>query len=568
MNIKIAIDSDQAIRVIPRVQEGTIVWIEGYNGAGKSVAATLLEIAFGNHVFLSETTFKSLKTALKSAEIEVFFGEDSNPIQTLRTCLEPTKWELNARNLQIDGVVGDFWQDSSEISQDKARNVLGVRVIRGNETIAAQLELLVRRILNLVSEYRENTRFLINQEEDYKLGFANEVRLEKIREYKKNKKELEDKNAKRENIQSQLQLLSEKRPEVKELIDLEAQYQIKGSEDPIQLRNNLAEAISNRDQVVDEKKGLTKRLTDLDAQIKDDYEKAENATKLLREKEKLERQLSRLWETIKLRFEHHGIKAKIEPSGIKLEMELDLWIGNVESKLVKIKDKHKAAIEARQVLESVSLIHDESSRAVSKGVGDRKLVDINDEKVSFKVMKNAALEHRNILQTEASIKTKAEQLIQEEKNVNNILQSVRDLRREIDTFDKIERARDRKNAELDQLLTASSTRKREQRDKIWNKSSHYKSELVLLESRIADLEARLVTYNNIPVESFLHNKIQQIRSSLDLSTGITSLEFEKQLSQQIDRLEYDLADLNEEIPDLEEDQVNMRKRYLRILNLL
>ena len=57
------------LRVLDRFIDGRIIEVQGLNGIGKSVAAQLLEIISGEHVFQRHADFESLKSALKSATI-------------------------------------------------------------------------------------------------------------------------------------------------------------------------------------------------------------------------------------------------------------------------------------------------------------------------------------------------------------------------------------------------------------------------------------------------------------------------------------------------------------------
>ena len=54
---------------IPIIDSGSIITIHGKNGVGKSMAATLLEIASGNYIFENRSRFEKLKNIIESCVV-------------------------------------------------------------------------------------------------------------------------------------------------------------------------------------------------------------------------------------------------------------------------------------------------------------------------------------------------------------------------------------------------------------------------------------------------------------------------------------------------------------------
>lgn len=130
----------QGRNTIPYIDYGNIITIHGKNGVGKSMAATLLEIASGNYIFESESRFKKLAEVIESCEIQ--FKIEDNLLY--KTILKPHLWSFNKN---LNGVnpltLGKFYKvdkkKEKEIDFEEFRKDIYIRTIRGNESLEQQI---------------------------------------------------------------------------------------------------------------------------------------------------------------------------------------------------------------------------------------------------------------------------------------------------------------------------------------------------------------------------------------------------------------------------------------------
>ena len=86
----------QGRNTIPIIYPENIITIHGKNGVGKSMAATLLEIASGNYIFENKSRFEKLANIIESCEIQ--FKNNGNLFYQVN--LKPHLWKFDG-NLTI-----------------------------------------------------------------------------------------------------------------------------------------------------------------------------------------------------------------------------------------------------------------------------------------------------------------------------------------------------------------------------------------------------------------------------------------------------------------------------------
>ena len=107
---------------IPLIKSGNIITIHGKNGVGKSMAATLLEIASGNYVFEDETKFQRLTKVIESCEID--FKIDG--ILISKAILKPHLWRFDKNVNRVSTLtLGKYYKGKEEIDfEEFPKNIL------------------------------------------------------------------------------------------------------------------------------------------------------------------------------------------------------------------------------------------------------------------------------------------------------------------------------------------------------------------------------------------------------------------------------------------------------------
>ncbi|MHA1723488.1 MAG: hypothetical protein ACTSXH_01410, partial [Promethearchaeota archaeon] len=93
--------------VIPYIAPQSIITIHGKNGIGKSMAATLLEIASDNYIFKNEANFTKFIKAIESCEIMF----EINKNLKYKVKLIPHLWKFDNSLNRINPLsLGNFYE--------------------------------------------------------------------------------------------------------------------------------------------------------------------------------------------------------------------------------------------------------------------------------------------------------------------------------------------------------------------------------------------------------------------------------------------------------------------------
>lgn len=160
----------QGRNTIPYVDSGNIITIHGKNGVGKSMAATLLEIASGNYIFQNESRFQKLANVIESCEIK--FKTDN--INLYKVILKPHLWRFDKNLNKINPLtIGDFYQgdqkNEKKINFDEFKKNIYIRTIRGNESLQQQVfffkDIFVAKINQKIEKLEYKIGFLDKYQE-------------------------------------------------------------------------------------------------------------------------------------------------------------------------------------------------------------------------------------------------------------------------------------------------------------------------------------------------------------------------------------------------------------------
>lgn len=152
MEIKFDIEGRAGLRVLDEFIDGRVIEVQGLNGIGKSVAAQLLEIISGEHVFQRQADFESLKSALKSATISI--TGLPRECETIQVILSPEKWLFTDEDQVRPDTIGEFFVDGKKSSAEETMSLISTRIIRGNDTILSQMrEVMIRNREDVIQKH-------------------------------------------------------------------------------------------------------------------------------------------------------------------------------------------------------------------------------------------------------------------------------------------------------------------------------------------------------------------------------------------------------------------------------
>jgi chromosome segregation ATPase len=167
--------------MVPSIKPDSIIQIHGRNGVGKSMAATMLEIASGNYTFQNEGQFNKLKNVIDSCKIAI---KVSGEQERYEVKLTPSTWKFNQ---SINGVnpmtTGNYSYNGKEIKLEDFKKKINIRVIRGDESLSQQISFFKDIFTSKISQKLETLERSLQLVEGYKERLDNVLSEQEVKEY-------------------------------------------------------------------------------------------------------------------------------------------------------------------------------------------------------------------------------------------------------------------------------------------------------------------------------------------------------------------------------------------------
>nr|MDO8118849.1 hypothetical protein [Candidatus Sigynarchaeota archaeon] len=321
MGVPISISiSSSGRNMVPSIKPDSIIQIHGRNGVGKSMAATMLEIASGNYVFQNEGQFDKLKNVIDSCKIFININEDKERYEVKLT---PSTWKFNQ---SINGVnsltTGNYFYNGKEIKLDDFKKKINVRVIRGDESLSQQISFFKDIFTSKISQKLETLEKSLLLVESYKERLDKTLNEQEIKEYAaKNDayNKVLDKNAALEtSILYREQSLLQQRDQVPLLKKLQFILEQKGRDhetEQQQLQGQLDSFKTKHEAKVKEKIELEKKQKELqgrfDAELQD----------WINKKESSEKKREKLKETLRALFDAEAVEKLLQSDDLQASIK-------------------------------------------------------------------------------------------------------------------------------------------------------------------------------------------------------------------------------------------------------
>nr|MDO8116301.1 hypothetical protein [Candidatus Sigynarchaeota archaeon] len=168
--------------IIPSFKPDGIIQVHGRNGVGKSMAATMLEIASGNYIFQSEGQLERLKSVIESCTISIRARDGQERFEVKLT---PSTWRFNqSLNTVHPMTIGNYSYNGREIDFKAFKTKVNIRVIRGDESLTQQIlffkDIFTSKINQKMDALEKNMRIL----DAYKEKFGKSISDQDLRDYK------------------------------------------------------------------------------------------------------------------------------------------------------------------------------------------------------------------------------------------------------------------------------------------------------------------------------------------------------------------------------------------------
>ncbi len=380
----------QGRNTIPIIYPENIITIHGKNGVGKSMAATLLEIASGNYTFENKDRFQKLANIIDSCDIQ--FKNNSNLLYEVNLKPHLCKFDENLNRINPFSL-GKFYnlekERKKEIDLDEFRKNINIRTIRGNESLHQQIiffkDLLVAKINQKLKKLEQIIEFL----EKYQEWLKENAKEELIDNYYNLQEKYKDQLSRMTNLQNSIRNREETLGILKRKLDLlpklifistnnieDLNENKKKEEIRIQVTQREIDSKYRELSIIEQK--LDEIKNQFDEKTKKDLEKI----KKLRTKEKrLKEQLNSESKLKLVNLGEEKIKIEIENSIKSNQEEIKRFKVSIE----EINKENERIIEINNFL---TQLRDICSKASSCDFGKEKLIKVkiggkNDILLSF-----------------------------------------------------------------------------------------------------------------------------------------------------------------------------------------
>ncbi len=557
--------------VIPYIAPQSIITIHGKNGIGKSMAATLLEIASDNYIFKNEANFTKFIKAIESCEI-IF---EINKNLKYKVKLIPHLWKFDNSLNRINPLsLGNFYEIDNrgerEISHEKFRDCFNIRTIRGDESLKQQIlffkDVFVAKIEQKIKNLEKKLEFL-NQYQEWisesmtgntitsyiKLQEQYSDQLNRINQFKNSNL---NRKSKIEKIEKQIGLF-------KKLL-----FICENDEESLTLQKQEEE--SKLEQLKEKKEVDYKKLIDYQKKYEDFQNQFDTKTKNLlkkigkkeKERDKLEK---RLIHDFNLNLESLHEKESnliIKEIGQKIN-KYEEELTDSKSIIEQLNKKNERIIEINKFL---TQLRDTCSKASSHDFGKENLIKFklengNELYFSFKKLHEIFEENNLVFKENEKLKqykNTVQGLNEKIKKNKEILEILKKYSKNQKSLMNLKKQLMGKSSKIDDYINLN-TRIKNLKEKITEKTKNIENlerEIDSRKKKIEDIENLLNRINEIPSKLSLINKLGLNRNQPHpnpkaLTQKIVELNQKLELDkQELNKMEYEEEKIKASVEDL------------------
>ncbi len=555
--------STQGRNTIPYIDSGNIITIHGKNGVGKSMAATLLEIASGNYIFQNENRFQKLADIIESCEIQ--FKMDNKILY--RVILKPHLWKFDKNLNRVNPItIGNFYQSKQKkekkIDFNEFTRNIQIRTIRGNESLQQQIFFFKDIFISKINQKLEK----IQEKMDFLEKYQNGMNLNEL------EKSVEEYNHLQQEYNDQLNMISNFDNNIR---NREASLKI--LENRLTFLEQLAFIKKNdkdnliKDNETEEKK-LSKTKKELEVNYKELSDVKDKLDELTTQFDKKTKEMLKILTNLRNRKENFEIQLKSqyelsfdkkfeEKSSQHIE-EIKEKIGNYQNNIKECKEdierlnkKNEKILEINKYL---TQLRDICSKASSHDFGKEKLINVNTDKkvklsLSFEdlseIFKNLNIEFKQdekLKEYQKNVQSYNDKLLENRKKLK-VLEEYNKILGKITQFEKLVKNKGSKIDNFVDLDTRIESLEKKRMDlektiDILNKDiSDYDQKIQVLSKTITQLE-------DMPTQLSLLNDLEKLGARMGRKELSEKIVQEKYLETQkkIDQNKLELKSMGEE----------------------
>ena len=361
------------LKTIPEIKSGKILKIIGENGIGKSMAAIFFEIATGGYQFNSENQFNEIKNRFNECVIEVKTEKNN-----IKLYLTPGTWRYNKRDFKIlESSIGRFELNGDKIDIIKLKELLSVKVIRGDENLETQLILISDIFIEYLDIYSNKIKIYVETLKNYLENFKERTNDELIKNYFEKQEKFNQLNQNKHKIEEEFQKLLKKVQSNETKQKLIEHILIWEENDPKDLKSRIDKNNEEISIYEENHKNAIIELDDIEKKIKNiEREKRTQIQDYFSKKNKNQNDKNQLLSLIKRKYPEEV--REIEKS-TTIELIVDLEesrLANLEKLRKNLEESTKGSMKINQILlTKFTQIFNILNECIADGFGNEMIID-------------------------------------------------------------------------------------------------------------------------------------------------------------------------------------------------
>ncbi|MGQ4876206.1 MAG: NYN domain-containing protein [Promethearchaeia archaeon] len=515
-------------RTIPLIKSGNIITIHGKNGVGKSMAATLLEIASGNYIFENENRFNNLSRVIERCNIKFY----NNGKVLYEVILKPNLWRFDSSLNRVNPLtLGDYFKEENNrlirINYEDFRKEVHIRTIRGNESLKQQIYFIKDIFVSKIDQKLEKLRNKIEFLKNYQEWLADSGIEQIINNYQKFQSKYNDLLNKINNLDNSIKNRESLLTDFKNALNLLEQLLFISSYKLEDLNNNLKIEQDKIEKIKEDRAKNYKKLNQIEQELKEIREGFDKETRsIINKKNKIKKQIeefkSQLKSILGTNFRELGIhynqieviKEKINQYNEKIE--------RYKKKIEDLTKENDRIIEINRYLNLLSKLCGEASAGNygKENIIKIKLNNSSEVKLSFMQLFHIFNENKLEFNQADELKRYKEKVkeyndeIKKNKEIYNILIKYG---KKIQELKELKKKLSNKTSKIDDFTDIDTKigNLEKQKELLNNKIANLDNDLADCQKEINRLNDNIQKIKESPSESFLITRLNKLKISFD-----------------------------------------------------
>jgi len=573
--LEIKFKTEGELKTIPYIKGGKLIKLVGKNGVGKSMAAIFLEIVCGNYKFKNEAQFNQIKSRFKKSVIKIITQTDE-----IEITIAPGTWIYNKTEFKLENSsIGFFRINGNRVDFQQFKNFLFVKIIRGNENLETQIDLITDTFIEILDKYSLKNREFISKIKDYQNSFSKSVNIDLIKKYDDWQEKYVKSITQLEKWENRYRDLSNNFKEIENKIKIIEKIKIWEENDPNFIKQKINEINIEIEKFNKKYEENVLNLNKLEERLRDlEEHERQQVQEYVQKKQKIITEKNNFIEKINEKFPNN-VKAIIKAKNLELVENLQ---ENINKNLEDIINNFESELESKETRYLINLhnkleeIRNIIEECIADGLGDQYIIDevYNDIELKISIEEFKRFLDNTILLLEhnpehAYIKEKMEELKKEIEEKQIFLKFIKEWKKLID---KEEKLRDiKKNITdntLDQFLEPELIKQYiDKQDLLYNENSQIKLKLQELTLNLNNLQNRLELTKNLESKNVLYNQLENYYEKIpsNLETELENLITESNdIHEEMKALELNITEENKKKSQIQEKIQKIKSEILKI----